>query len=184
VALALDLPNLLSLARLPLAAVPWCAPGSVPLLLSTVAVAALTDVLDGLLARRAARTRSIGGAGAWLDPACDKVFVLSTLTAVATATGPPASTLALIALRELLLLPLLVALAVIARRGARPDLRANLLGKATTGAQLLAVLALALGRGEARALAAGSYAARALGWWRARRGLSARSGRAGPGSPR
>jgi cardiolipin synthase len=159
---ALDLPDALSLARLPLAAVPWLAPGSIPLVLSAVVLAGVTDVLDGHLARRAGPARA--ARGAWLDPACDKVFVLSTLAAVATATGAPASTLALIALRELLLAPLHLALALARRR--RPgrvfDFRAGRAGKATTGAQLAAVLALAAGRPEARALAVAAAALGAL----------------------
>lgn len=72
----LSLPNLLSLARLPLAVAFVLAQGTTArvLLLST---AALTDLLDGWLARRGQTTQL----GALLDPIADKTFVLVAISA-------------------------------------------------------------------------------------------------------
>lgn len=105
-----------------------------------MAVAGLTDVLDGWVARRtgAAGRRS---AGAWLDPLCDKLFMVSLLAAVWFAAKPGASVLVLLAARECLQLPLLLAFPFVPRIGGRErfDFTAALLGKATTVAQFIAI---------------------------------------------
>lgn len=156
----LTLPNALTFARLPLAALVWLAPGSRAWLLVILAAAAATDVLDGRIARarRAADGEPAGerGAiGAWLDPLCDKLFVLSVLAAVAFAFRPPAAQLALIAAREILLAPFVVsyAMAPAVRRLVSVDFRAAAIGKAATVAQFAAVLAIVLAPRAAPALA-------------------------------
>jgi len=128
------LPNLLSLARIPLGALAWAAPTNVAWLLTLLALAALTDVLDGWLARRAGE--SAENFGAMLDPVCDKVFVASTMAAVWVALGPPWWLAALALVREGAV-GLLVAVKQVA-----PSLRHRRLptgalpaGKATTVAQ-------------------------------------------------
>src|SRR4051812_33114252 len=98
----LALPNLLSLTRLPLGGLFWLALGPTARqslwAFGVMAAAAVTDVLDGHLARRnAARAAAArgappsdnddedaaapgtGGMGAWLDPICDKLFVALVL---------------------------------------------------------------------------------------------------------
>jgi cardiolipin synthase len=128
------LPNLLTLLRVPLAALIWVAPANVTWLLSLMVVAAVSDLLDGWFARRA----GVAGEsiGAWLDPLCDKTFILSVLVAVWLARGPPVWMAVLASTREVVLLPLVIARFAVPRlrKGGIPW-RALMLGKATTVAQ-------------------------------------------------
>jgi cardiolipin synthase len=161
--------DLLTLSRLGLAVALWFVePTAVPMLTLMVA-AALSDVLDGRLARRARRGATAppgGGRGAWLDPLCDKAFVVSLVARAAAVLAPPLWFLALVGAREALLL---VALAAHLARGGssgRPvEFTASALGKATTALQFCALgLLYARGRPTAAALwaAVGSAAAGAL----------------------
>ena len=72
----LTIPNLLSFARIPLAAAFVAVHGTGPRLALLVA-ASLTDLLDGWLARMGTTTRL----GALLDPIADKTFILFALSA-------------------------------------------------------------------------------------------------------
>ena len=140
------MPLALTLVRIPMAGLLWLAPGNPAYLLAMMAVAGLTDVLDGFLARRWKRrsgTPDLRDAGAWLDPLCDKIFVVSALAAVAWAARPPLWTLPLIAARELLQIPMYAWL----RRGGRLrrfDFRAAAVGKLATVMQFAAVAAILL----------------------------------------
>lgn len=139
----LTAPNLMSLARLPMAALVWVAPASAAWVGALLVLAALSDFLDGWLARRL----GVPGEdlGAWLDPLCDKAFVVSTLVAVWLAFGPPWWLAALAATREVLLLPLVVARFVVPRaRERHVPWKAKSLGKATTVAQFGLFLAVLL----------------------------------------
>ena len=149
------LPNALTLSRVPLAGLVWVAPGRRSWLVAILALAAVTDIFDGrmaraLRARRVARgedPQHIGDAravGAWLDPACDKLFVLSVLAAVGVAYRPGAGEMALIAAREIILAPpILVYLLVPAvRRAVQVDFRAGPAGKASTVTQFAALAAV------------------------------------------
>jgi phosphatidylglycerophosphate synthase len=153
----LSLPNLLSLSRLPLGWVFWMVLGKTPdrgpLALGVMALAAVTDVLDGTIARR--RGVDASGAGSWLDPICDKLFVGAVLAALHFERGVPLGLLAIIVTRELLQLPMVVVYRIspTLRRWLRYDFRASVLGKAATVAQFLAIAALVLGL-PARELAA------------------------------
>lgn len=168
----LTTPNLVTLSRLPMAALVWVAPASLAWVGLWLALAAASDLLDGWLARRL----GVPGedVGAWLDPLCDKVFVVSTLLAVWTAFEPSWWLAALAATREVVLLPLVVArLTVPTLRERHLPWKARSLGKATTVAQFalfsavllelpawwtpLAALAAVLGLG-----AGVQYAARAV----------------------
>jgi len=134
----LDLPTLLTLSRLVMAGGVWFALRSPALLLALMAAAAVTDMLDGWLARRQG---SAGGAGIWLDPLCDKVFVLSALAAVWVARSPPLWLLPVIGARELL-----QAFTWLLSRGrVRFDFRAVLIGKLATVLQFAAVALILLG---------------------------------------
>lgn len=128
------LPNLLTLLRLPLAALIWVAPANVLWLLALMVVAAGSDLLDGFLARRAGTAAE--SMGAWLDPLCDKTFIVSLLVAVWVAHQPPVWMALVASAREVVLLPLVVARFAVPRlrKGGIPW-RAMLLGKATTVAQ-------------------------------------------------
>jgi len=142
-------PNLLSLARLPLGGLFWVVMGATPgrtiAGLAVLAAAALTDVLDGIMARRSGV--DLAGVGSWLDPLCDKLFVGAVLGALHFQRGVPLRLLALIVTRELLQLPMsLVYRAIPTLRGwLQYDFRASPLGKAATIAQFLAIMALIVG---------------------------------------
>jgi phosphatidylglycerophosphate synthase len=156
----LSLPNLLSLSRLPLGWVFWLALGRAPergvMALGVMALAAVTDVLDGAIARR--RGVDTSGTGSWLDPICDKLFVGAVLAALHVQLDVPLALLAMIVTRELLQLPMVVVYRVspTLRRWLRYDFRASLLGKAATVVQFLAIAALVLGL-PARALAVAAF---------------------------
>lgn len=166
----LHVPGMLSLARVPLTGLfalvardPWWAIG-------VLALAGLSDVLDGWWARRFGQTTPIG---AVVDGATDKIFVLGVvITLVVTHRLTPWQAVALGArdLGEALL-----AGVVLLRRDAparHQEQRADALGKATTVMQFAAV-ALALWRSPATpwavvvtgvlgALTAAHYARRSL----------------------
>jgi cardiolipin synthase len=153
----LTLPNLLSLSRLPLGGLFWVAlargPAHAALPFGVLATAAVTDVLDGWIARR--RGADPAGVGSWLDPICDKVFVASVLVALYVQRHVPLSLLALVVSRELLQLPMALVYRAIPplRRWLHYDFRASLLGKGATVAQFLAVSAIILNAAASRALA-------------------------------
>lgn len=151
-------PNLLSLSRVPLAALIWVEPTSSVLILVLSALAALTDLLDGwsarhIRARRLARgepVEEVAGprsVGAWLDPLCDKVFVLSVLGAVWFAHDVAPVWLVAVGARELLLAPAFFIAQAMAseERKRRFDYRAGPLGKLCTVAQFTALAAFILG---------------------------------------
>ena len=143
------LPNLLSLARLPLGGLFWVALGPTPAragaAFGVMAAAAATDVLDGMLARR--QGGDLAGVGSWLDPICDKLFVGAVLAALHFQRGISFGLLALVVARELLQLPMSIVYRAVPtlRRWLRYDFRASILGKAATIAQFLAIGALVLG---------------------------------------
>lgn len=132
-----DAPTALTLSRLALAGAVWFTLSSPAALLTLMIAAAVTDMLDGWLARRLG---CAGGAGVWLDPLCDKVFVLSALAAVWVARRPPVWLLPVIGAREIL-----QALAWLALRGrVRFDFRAAVIGKLATVFQFAAVAVILL----------------------------------------
>src|ERR1700749_5136055 len=96
------LPNALSLARLPLGGLFWAAlargPQHAELPFAVLAAAAVTDVLDGWIARR--RGTDPAGMGSWLDPICDKLFVGAVIVALYVERHTPLVLLALVVARE------------------------------------------------------------------------------------
>jgi cardiolipin synthase len=144
-----SLPNLLSLSRLPLGGLFWVALGPTPthavLALGVMALAAVTDMLDGTIARR--RGASNAGMGSWLDPICDKLFVGAVLAALHFERGVPLWLLAVIVARELMQLPMVVVYRLFPtlRHWLRYDFRASHLGKAATIIQFLAIGCLVMG---------------------------------------
>ena len=140
----MKLPNVMSWVRIPLAFLLWVAPESVAWLVAVMVVAAVTDLLDGWLARRAGFPPE--GIGAWLDPLCDKAFMLSVLI-VAWVTRQPPIWMAIVAsARELAILPLVIArFAVPSLRAAKIPWRALALGKAATVLQFALFAAVLLG---------------------------------------
>jgi cardiolipin synthase len=132
------LANALTVVRLPLGAAVAATLAQPVIAAALVGVAAMTDALDGTVARAAQRRGDTSTAGDWLDPVADKLFVAIVAIALGVRTGAW-SVIALIATRELLWA---IALPMVWRRRGRLQLRAAALGKATTIAQLVAVIAL------------------------------------------
>jgi cardiolipin synthase len=175
----LTVPNLLTLSRVPLAGLVWLRPQDPVFVLGLMALAAVTDVMDGWLERRIQKRRGqtsdrAGSIGTWLDPVCDKIFMLSLLTAITVAHDLPLWIIPLIAAREILQTAIVGATRVFPPLGRRlrPRFRANVLGKATTVIQFLTVgaillkipgqFSLALASGVIGGIAVGVYVLRAL----------------------
>jgi phosphatidylglycerophosphate synthase len=131
--------HVLTLSRIPIAIAMFWASGL--LAVALVGLAALTDTLDGNVARwlkRRGHTRpDIGG---WLDPLVDKLFVVIVVIALGTKVDP--LLLALIATREVLLVPISVAWLI--KHGTLDHVHADAIGKAATVVQMVA-LAIVLG---------------------------------------
>jgi phosphatidylglycerophosphate synthase len=147
----LTVPNLLTLSRIPMAALVWLRPLDPVYVLGLMALAGISDVLDGWLERRReARLGRVGGEsiGAWLDPLCDKIFILSVLLAVSVAHSLPFWIIPLIALREILQTLIVGPLRLLPafRARMRPRFKANLVGKATTVLQFTTIGAILLGK--------------------------------------
>jgi cardiolipin synthase (CMP-forming) len=133
----LTIPNLFSLARLPLAAAFLLLPQTAARVIIIVAAAA-TDFLDGWWARtRGPRTAT----GEVLDPVTDKIFVVTALSAFAVwgTIGP--ATLFILLVRDLYVSA--GALAILLLRGPL-RLKARFPGKVVTTLQITAVLVLTL----------------------------------------
>jgi phosphatidylglycerophosphate synthase len=109
-----------------------------------MAAAGLSDMLDGFVARRTGSDSRVGG---WLDPVCDKVFIVGALVAVCVEHRPPAWLVLLALTRELLVVPLtLVHLSTPGRAARDVEFRARPAGKATTVLQFVLLLALVTDR--------------------------------------
>lgn len=172
----LTLPNLLTLSRVPMAALVWLRPLDPIFVLSLMALAGITDVLDGRLERKRRRTHGeqVESIGTWLDPVCDKIFILSVLAAITVARSLPLWLIPLIAIREILQTLIVVSTRILpaVRRRLHPRFRANVLGKITTVAQFITIAAilldkpgqipLAIATGGLGLVAVGVYLRRAL----------------------
>lgn len=140
--------DLLSLVRIPLGLVfflvadrPWAA-------VTVLAVAALTDMFDGMVARRVLGPHATGRhRGDWLDPLCDKLFVAFVLAALVWVHGTPVVFMLLLLTREILqVIALLVFLVVPSLRHRPYNYRANRLGKLTTVLQFVIALLILFGQ--------------------------------------
>ncbi len=148
----LNLPDLLSLVRVPLGVAFVPLAGWPTAALAVLAVAAVSDMLDGWLARRKPQRLRWGE---WLDPVCDKVFIIAVMAGLYLSQHPPLQTLLPILTREIAIMILfLIHRLVPSLRGMRYDYRAHVLGKAATAAQFLAAAALLVAHPAARYLAA------------------------------
>ena len=132
----------LTLSRVPLALALWWSWGDPALSVGLLALAAISDAADGMVARWAKRRGSTGpDIGGWLDPAVDKLFVATVLAAI-WRQGHDLRVIALIGARELVLVPL-VAVHLALRKPHR-ELRADAFGKLATIAQFIALCVIAL----------------------------------------
>ncbi|WP_437327859.1 CDP-alcohol phosphatidyltransferase family protein [Sorangium sp. So ce381] len=156
-------PNLLSLARLPLAALFPIVATQPALALTVLCCAGLTDVLDGWLARRSGQ---VTPTGAIVDPIADKVFALAVVGTLLESGALPLWGIPALLARELLELPLALWIAVSRRfQGARLSAAsANIPGKLATAVQFAAVFAaIALPSALTAMLAASAIAGAAAG---------------------
>jgi len=142
------LAHALTLARLPLIAVffatdrgAWWA--------VAIGLAALSDLLDGRVARRAQRQRpepwpSWWHIGTWLDPLVDKLFIAGVLVAMLLRDPGDAALVALVGVRELALVPLVAIYELVRRGRPRLPLKAHVIGKITTVVQLVSLAAIVM----------------------------------------
>lgn len=164
--------NLLTLIRIPLAALLWLRPHDPTWLITIIAIAGASDAIDGRFAR-AVRRRSTApdlaeraAVGAWLDPVCDKLFAASMLAALWYGADAPLAAVVLALTRELLLAPLVALYHLLpeVRGTLQSDFRADWLGKLTTTIQFAVAAALLVAPPAALPLA---IAAAVTGAWTA-----------------
>lgn len=129
------IPNLLTLGRLLLVPfVAWrLAVHDVFGAFLLFALAAVTDMLDGYLARRL-NQRSV--LGAWLDPIADKVMLLTTLTMLTLIELLPIWLLAVVVVRDLVVIG---GAEAYRRLTGRLDMQPILSGKAATAMEFVLV---------------------------------------------
>lgn len=146
----MTLPNILTIIRIvliPCFAVCYYLPlGAAHVVAAAVfAVAALTDWLDGYLARRLNQTSKLG---AFLDPVADKLMVAVVLIVLLQAHPSVwlALPVAVIIGREIAVSALREWMAEI---GARKKIAVSQLGKLKTALQMIALVFLIIGGGEA-----------------------------------
>lgn len=157
----LTLPTILTLARVamvPLLAAgffsphPWAPAATAAIFI----LAALTDWLDGYLARR---MRVVSEFGAFLDPVADKIMVSTALVLLAAAPPPPvtvaamAGPVSIIIARELIM-SALREWAATAGGAAHSAVKVSSLGKWKTALQMISMAALLLFRCGAAPLVA------------------------------
>jgi cardiolipin synthase (CMP-forming) len=136
-----NIPNLLSFLRIALVPVfLWFLLDEFFLAAIVVlAVAGLTDFLDGYLARKLNQTTKLGK---MLDPVADRLYIFATLLALSATGYVPGWLAGLVILRDLLML---VSLPVLSSVGYR-SLPVHYLGKASTFALLYSFPLLLMGK--------------------------------------
>jgi cardiolipin synthase len=135
----LTVPNLVSTSRVILA-VGFLVMDAVPVRLALIAVASLTDFLDGWIARR---TKVASRFGALIDPVADRFFVLCVVIAYVSGEQLTVWQAAAIFFRDIMsLIGWFTARNVSWLRPIR--FRARPLGKIVTGLQLLTFIAVLL----------------------------------------
>ena len=137
----LNIPNLLSFLRITLVPVfLWLLLEELFLAAIVVlAVAGLTDFLDGYLARKLNQTTKLGK---MLDPVADRLYIFATLLALSATGYVPWWLAGLVILRDVLML---ISLPVLASVGYR-SLPVHYLGKASTFALLYSFPLLLMGK--------------------------------------
>ena len=136
--------NQVSLARAYLAApalVYAATPGGLGFLAVVLALAGLSDLVDGTVARHVARPTTLGGG---LDPVVDGLFMGAVVSGLVISTVIPAWLAAVVVGRYLL--PAIGAAVLIALRR-RPELRHTLTGQLSTSLILVLVGGIVLFRG-------------------------------------
>ncbi len=161
------MPNLMSALRFPLALIFPLVAGDKRKALAVLALAGLTDVLDGWLARRDDQATATG---AVLDPIADKAFALSVVATLLAQGRIPRWGIPALLAREILEAPLIGWLLLERRGGAPPpEVHANVPGKMATAAQFAAVMAaleLPAALPAALAMSAVAGAVAGVAYWR------------------
>ncbi len=159
-------PGLLSLARLPLAALFPLVLGQPAVAFAVLVLAAVTDVLDGWYARTHGQTTATG---AVVDAITDKAFVLAVVVALVVSRHMTLLESLLLGTREVGELPLVVRLALSHdARKASTERKANVPGKLATVLQFVAVTAVLFRAPQYESLlwlAAGGGAVAAVSYW-------------------
>ena len=142
------LANVLTLSRIPFGIAFWFVTDRPIWALAVMIVGGATDLVDGAVARRRGQAGR-NGIGAWLDPVCDKFFVLSMVAALLTSRRPAPWIVVAIAAREIVVVPLALAYRLVpaVRRHLCYDFRAGRPGKLATLAQFAALTAMLFGSG-------------------------------------
>jgi len=149
-------PGLLSLSRIPLAAVFPLTLGRPGPGIGVLLVAGATDLLDGWYARRFHQETRTGAA---LDGFTDKVFVFTVVGSLVASGSMSLFEVLLLGTREIGELALAVRLAADPRSRRRATVRpANAAGKIATTLQYAAIVAIILGVGHHRATFVGAAA--------------------------
>ena len=148
----LTAPNLVSLSRIPMGALVWLRPLDPVYVIGLMVLAAISDVLDGWLerhihARRGDLRRFEPTIGLWLDPLCDKIFIISVLAAVMVAHKSALFLLPLMASREIILTAAALGWEFVPglREHLVPHFRASAMGKAATMGQFFTIGAVLMG---------------------------------------
>jgi phosphatidylglycerophosphate synthase len=144
------LPNLLSLVRLPLALVFLLVVERPALALGVLALAGLSDVLDGWVARRLGQESKLGAA---LDGVVDKVFVLTVGLGLVLANKLPLAEALMLGARDLGELALLAWLSAHHALHPERERRALRLGKLTTLVQFAVIVVAIVGAPQRGTLA-------------------------------
>jgi phosphatidylglycerophosphate synthase len=127
----------LTLSRIPLGIALAYVYGDATWVVALISIAALTDTLDGNVARALQRRGYTQPAiGGWLDPLMDKVFIAIVLVVIWVQTRD-VGVIVLIGARELIVVPL--AAVYLAKHRPMRDLRADVYGKVATVAQFICV---------------------------------------------
>jgi phosphatidylglycerophosphate synthase len=137
------LANVLTLSRIPFGIAFWFVTDRPIWALAVMIVGGATDLVDGAAARRSGQAGR-NSVGAWLDPVCDKFFVLSMVAALLTVRRPETWMIFAIVAREIVVVPLALAYRLVpgVRRRLSYDFRAGRPGKLATVAQFAALTAI------------------------------------------
>ncbi len=176
-----QVPSLLSLARIPLAvAFAWVERPAVWVTL--LVVAGFTDVADGWYARR---YHQVTPTGAVIDPITDKLFVTTVVITLIAHDVLPLWMVVALSTRELGELPLVIWFAVSrdARQARAESAQANVLGKLATTLQFTTIAAALFairGVAELAVVTAAAGAIAAASYWRRLGGRTPKAPHGGP----
>jgi phosphatidylglycerophosphate synthase len=136
-----DMANFLTVLRLPLAVLLFSKTKNRRSFFLIMAIAGITDIFDGWFARR--NPLHSTSTGEWLDPLCDKIFVLTAAFTAWRIERPPIWIPLLISAREIIQFPLVSTyLLYRSHLRSRTTMKANSIGKATTVFQFLTINAI------------------------------------------